>query len=43
MGAEKKKNILDILNKVIDSRETVNVKRSIELFNINAKQQKIQK
>ncbi len=43
MGNEKKKNILDIMNKFINNSEHGNVKRAIEMFNKNYKQTKIQK
>ncbi len=43
MGNEKKKNILDIMNKFLNNSEQGNIKRAIELFNKNYKQSKIQK
>lgn len=43
MGNEKKKTILDIMNKFLFNSELTNIKRSIELFQKNSKQTKIQK
>lgn len=43
MGNEKKKTILDIMNKFLCNSELVGVKKSIELFQKNYRQTKIQK
>lgn len=43
MGNEKKKTILDIMNKFLQNGELMNLKKSIQKFHTNAKQTKIQK
>ncbi len=43
MSNDKKKNILNILNKFLGSNETNQVKNAVKLFHTNFKQTKIQK
>ena len=43
MGNEKKKNILDIMNKFLCNSEVVSIKKSIEMWQKNYGQTKIQK
>ena len=43
MGNDKKKTILDIMNKFILSNESMSAKKMIEKFRVNAKQIKIQR